>query len=108
VFFVLDGLDECPLQERQLILDALLPFLQLSPQMTKLLLVSRKKEDLHTRLESFAHVNINAESNSVDMFNFVLQEVTQAVKQSRLLKGNVSSELKQTIVKSLADDARGI
>ncbi|KAL9607639.1 MAG: hypothetical protein Q9167_007462 [Letrouitia subvulpina] len=108
VFYVIDGLDECSLTERNEILDIMLSLQQLRPQETKLMLSSRKTQDLLARMSGFNQIYVSAEANSADILGFVSQEIDTAVKQSRLLNGRVSTELQAEIVNRLAENARGM
>jgi hypothetical protein len=67
VTYVIDGLDECSEGERGSLLDVFLPFLQCNASPPKLLLASRNKHDIATRLGRFPQMVVDATKNSADI-----------------------------------------
>lgn len=108
VTYIIDGLDECSEDERGSLLDVFLPLLQRDTTPLKLLLTSRNKHDIATRLSRYPQIVVDVTKNSADIRSFVKSELSQAVEQRRLLQGQVTSELFLEIEDRLSQDACGM
>lgn len=86
VTYIIDGLDECSEDERGSLLDVFLPLLQRDTPL-KLLLTSRNKDNIATRLSCYLQIVVDVTKNSADIRSFIKSELSQAVEQKRLLQG---------------------
>lgn len=108
VTYLIDGIDECAVEERASVLDILLPFVQRDYPRTKLYIASRNQGDTSSRLRGYPCLEVNAAANSNDIRSFVQHETTRVIRQSHLLDGQVFSELKSEIEKRLVEGACGM
>ncbi|KAF8451417.1 hypothetical protein BGX38DRAFT_1091824, partial [Terfezia claveryi] len=69
---------------------------------------SRHNLAIETRLRDLPHVCIEAGDNADDIANYVKRELILAIQDQRLLRGNVSPELKTTIEEVILRDANGM
>jgi hypothetical protein len=108
VTYIIDGLDECSVDEREFLLDVLLRLLQHDTTPPKLLLTSRNKDDIAAKLSSYPQITVDVTKNSADIRSFVRTELSQAIEQRRLLRGQVTNELFLEIENRLTEDACGM
>lgn len=108
VTYIIDGLDECPEEDRASIMDIVLECLQSNKSRTKLLITSRKKSDIQARLGSYPQINIDVTANSADLLQYVQQELSKVIRQARLLNGQVSDDLRLELEERLSQDAYGM
>ena len=105
---VIDALDECDPGSRGELLDALDTIICESASLVKVFVSSRDDGDIVCRLANSPNVYIRASDNKVDIERFVRTQVTEAIKKKRLIKGNVSEQLKSQIIKTLINEAQGM
>jgi hypothetical protein len=105
---VIDALDECDPDRRHELLEALDTIIQQSASLVKVFVSSRDDADIVCRLARSPNVFIRTSDNQVDIERFVRTEVTQAIKKGRLIKGNVSGQLEDLIIKTLIEGAKGM
>jgi len=69
---------------------------------------SRHNLDIETRLQDLPHVCIEARDNAEDIENYVQKELAMKIQDKRLLRGNVSPELRKHIEEVILRDANGM
>jgi hypothetical protein len=105
---VIDALDECDPSLRGELFDALETIIYESASLVKVFLSSRDDGDIGCRLNTLPNVFIRASDNKSDIERFVRTEVAAAIKRKKLIRGDVSPELKDQIAKTLIDNAQGM
>jgi len=105
---VLDALDECTEEVRGHLLRGLLSVIRKAKCPLKVFIASRHNLDIETRLRDFPHVCIEARDNAEDIENYVQQELNLAIKDERLLLGNVSQELREYMEEVILGEANGM
>jgi hypothetical protein len=105
---VIDALDECDPDRRHELFEALDTIIQRAASVVKVFVSSRDDGDIVCRLTSSPNVIIQTSDNKVDIECFARTEVAQAIKKKRLIKGNVSGQLEDRIIKTLIDGAHGM
>ena len=105
---VIDALDECDLSSRGDLLDALSRILQKSCGLVKILVSSRADADIVCHFSDCLNLQIGASQNQEDIEFYVDLEVERLIERKKLLYGNVSLELKQTIQVVLREQAQGM
>ncbi|KAL7270484.1 hypothetical protein RUND412_006805, partial [Rhizina undulata] len=104
---VIDALDECDKGSRQELLAALDVILDSSKAVIKFFVTSRDADDIALKLENVPNVYINSSDNTADIAAFVRAEVEKCISQKSLLRGSVTSEIKESIVEKLIHGANG-
>ncbi|KAK2805382.1 hypothetical protein FQN51_000208 [Onygenales sp. PD_10] len=105
---VIDGLDECDPSRRHDVLDALNDIIQKSSNVVKVFVTSRDDGDIVCRLEGSPNIYIDVQDNAEDIARFIEVEIENAINQKRLLRGEISSGLKDTLTSTLRDGAQGM
>ena len=105
---VIDALDECDFSSRGYLLDALSRILQDSCGLVKILVSSRADADIVCHFSDCLNLQIGAFQNQEDIEYYVDFEVERLFKRKKLLYGNISLELKQTIQVVLCEQAQGM
>jgi general stress protein 26 len=105
---IIDALDECDPQSRQSLFHALRSILAKSGGVVKIFVSSRDDNDVVNQFTSYPNIYITTQDNSKDIEDFIHVQVTAAIKEQRLLCGNVSANLEQHIIKSLIKQAQGM
>ena len=105
---IIDALDECDPLRRHGLLTALDEIVRRSTSVVNVFVSSRDNSDIVCRLDESPNLYINAQDNSQDIKNFILLEVENAIQHRRLLNGQVSLQLKRSIVETLENGAQGM
>lgn len=105
---IIDALDECDPALRCELLNALDKIIQDSPNIVKVLVSSRDDHDIVNRLDNSPNLYICAKDNSKDIVNFVRYQVDLAIRDKKLLCGNVTGILKDHIIETLIQKAEGM
>ncbi|KAI9772569.1 MAG: hypothetical protein M1839_002451 [Geoglossum umbratile] len=105
---ILDALDECIPDTRHELLQALDDIIQKSAGLVKILVSSRDNQDIVCRLRDSPNLYVHRSDNSEDIRRFVRQEVWEAVKRGRLLRGSVSDDLARQVIHTLVEGAQGM
>ena len=105
---VLDALDECSEEVRSHLLRGLLSVIQKTKHPLKVFISSRHNPDIEDHLQDLPHVCIEARDNTQDIENYVRQELTLRIQDKRLLRGNVSQELRKYIEEIILRGANGM
>lgn len=105
---VIDALDECDSDERYKLLEALDTIITESASLVRIFVSSRNDGDLVCHLENSPNIFIQASDNSLDIKRYVHEQVTKAIKQKRIRRGNVSLEMQEQIINTLIDGAQGM
>lgn len=101
---IIDGLDECEEQERERLFPELRQLLQKRPQGLKIAISSRDSDDIVRKLKHDRAIAVDKDANSADLAKFI----KIAVGESQLLRGQISSDLRQKVIHSLERDADGM
>ena len=105
---IVDALDECDLSSRGDLLEALSKILQDSRSLVKLLVSSRADADIVCHFSDCPNLQLEASQNQEDIDYYVKSEVEDLIKRKKLLRGNVSENLKRTIQSVLSEQAKGM
>jgi len=105
---VIDALDECSEEVRGHILRGLLSVIQKAKCPFKVLISSRHSLDIENCLRDLPHVCIEARDNAEDIEHYVQQALTLALREKRLLQGNMSQELRNYVEEVILRDANGM
>ncbi|KAL8835809.1 MAG: hypothetical protein Q9176_006690 [Flavoplaca citrina] len=105
---MVDALDECDPLRRHELLHALGDIVQTSNSLVKVIISSRDDLDISCRLAGVPNIYISSDDNRDDLDRFVEQELDKAIEEQRLLRGQVSSFLRQQIIDRLRAGANGM
>ena len=105
---VLDALDECAEEVRGHLLRGLLSVIRKVKCPFKVFISSRHSLDIEDHLRGLPHVCIEARDNAEDIVNYVQRELTVAIQDKRLLRGNVSQELRKSMEEVILRAADGM
>ena len=107
---VIDALDECDPEKRELLLDAIESLLQDSSLgLLKVFLSSRDDQDISCTLREYPNLDLVPSKNSADIEAFVREETDRLVRKQRLLRNSRAKEsLKLLIIEDVARAADGM
>lgn len=105
---VIDALDECDPKARENLFEALQNITSLAPDLVKIFVSSRDDDDIKQNFEGLPNLYIEANDNAEDIARFVESKVSECIQKRKLLKGKVKPQLKESICKSLSNDANGM
>ena len=106
---VIDALDECDPDKRQVLLDALESILQDSIGLVKIFISSRDDQDIVCTLREYPNLDIVSNRNTADIEAFVRTETERLVKKRRLLRNSNAKEvLKALIIDQVSKGADGM
>lgn len=105
---VIDALDECDPSRRNDLLYALDRIIRDSSSLVRVLVSSRDDNDIVVRLENSPNIYIAAHNNFEDIKAFTVKELTTSILRRRMLSGNVSPRLRNTITTALLEGAQGM
>ncbi len=108
VILIVDALDEIDDIKRGDLFDALDQIVQQSHNVVKIFLSSRNDGDIVDRFDHCSNVRMDEGLNRDDINHFVLHEVDQAIKSKKLLRGRVTSRLREEIISTLCSGAQGM
>ena len=105
---IIDALDESYPEKRSKLLEALTTVITSSMSLVKVFVSSRDDDDITLVLEDVPNVYIQTTDNIDDIERFTRRGVADSIQQGRLLRGNVSGELEQRVIKTLLGGAHGM
>jgi hypothetical protein len=105
---VIDALDESHPEQRWLLLKALKSLISSSNSLVKIFVSSRDDIDIKLELEEVPNLYICPQDNTGDINHFVRREVVGSIRNRRLLRGNVTDELKEFIISATVEKADGM
>jgi hypothetical protein len=105
---IIDALDECDPTKRGRLLKALEILVGSSTKLVKIFVSSRDDDDITLKLKNVPNLYIEATDNKDDIERFIQREITLSIQESRLLRGNISEELKKKIISTLIENAHGM
>ena len=107
---VIDALDECDPEKRDMLLDAIESLLQNSSLgLLKVFLSSRDDQDIACTLREYPNLDLVSSRNSADIEAFVREETERLVKKRRLLRNSHAKEaLKRLIIDEVSRGADGM
>jgi hypothetical protein len=108
LYLILDGLDECPVHDRRLILKTIRRMFHSSITPIKALIVSREDKDIALILVELPSFSVDAKANAADVAHYIREEIRLAIQDKRILKGDVPEELQRDIIQSLTSNADGM
>ena len=100
---IIDGLDECELQERERVVQELRQLLQRT-QRLKVVVTSRDNDDIVRSFQHDSEIAVDKEANPADLAYYI----RTIVEESQLLRGRISPDLKAEVIRSLERDADGM
>jgi hypothetical protein len=106
IYFVLDGLDECPLKERSKILPIMRNVVDFNDPVVKIYVATREEVDIMQQLKDFPSICISDCRNTSDITCFVKDTVEQRQKENLLTISD--PELLDEIMNALIDGAHGM
>ena len=101
---VLDALDECRESSRFALIDTFGRLITVSSQL-KILISSRRDQDIKLQLEKKANIGIEATDNQDDISKFVLVRINEDQQRRRIALSDI---LRKQIVETLLDKSRGM
>ncbi|KAI0440189.1 hypothetical protein F4803DRAFT_528424 [Xylaria telfairii] len=104
VTLVLDALDEVCQDNRQELLGALGNLIRQSNSLVRIFISSRSNYDIALSLTGAPNIYIGADDNAEDISSFIDKKLAEA----KLLHGNLSPSLRNAIVNTLKDGAKGM
>ncbi|SMR60228.1 unnamed protein product [Zymoseptoria tritici ST99CH_1E4] len=109
-YIVIDALDECDPQSRDVLIDSLVVILSQSTSLVKIFVTSRHGHmDITSRMNVYPAVAIDAACNQADVDLYVRNSVRTAVERKKLLRTvKVDKGLEDKIVDSLCRGAQGM
>ena len=107
-YIAIDGLDECDLSSRQLLLQAMHEITADRKIQVKFIVASRNNGEIILRLGACPNVYIRSSDTLSDIANFVLFEVDKAVREKRLLRGQITPEVRGKVVSKLVLSSSGM
>ena len=107
---VIDALDECDPEKRDMLLDAMESLLHNSSLgLLKVFLSSRDDQDIVCTLREYPNLDLVSSRNSPDIEAFVREETNKLVKKRRLLRNSDAKEaLKVLIIEEVSKGADGM
>lgn len=107
---VIDALDECDPEKRDMLLDAIENLLQNSSLgLLKVFVSSRDDQDIVCTLREYPNLDLVSSRNSADIEAFVKEETDRLVKKRRLLRNShAKEELKILIINEVSRNADGM
>lgn len=107
---IIDALDECDPEKRDILLDAIEGLLQNSSLgLLKVFLSSRDDQDIVCTLREYPNLDLVSSRNSADIEAFVREETDKLVKKRRLLRNSHAKEaLKALIIDEVSRGADGM
>lgn len=101
-------MDKCNPRRRQDLSLALHRITRESASLVKIIVSSRDDQDIVHRLGRSPDVYISSEDNGADIARFVDAQVTEAMREEKLICGRVPQDLKNHIITTLIDKAAGM
>ena len=108
VTFVIDAVDECSMQKRFDLFQALDKIVHESASVVKVLLSSRDDVDIAHRMASCVQIAVSQDRNLEDIVQFAILKLSEAIETKRLLGGDVRSELRNRILGRLIAGSQGM
>ena len=105
---VIDALDKCNPAEQYKLFDTLDNIICNSASLVKVLVSCRDDGDIVCRLTSSPSIYIRASDNHNDIKQFVESEVNKAIKEKRILRGQVPRNVRAEIIQTLVGNAHGM
>lgn len=108
VIIIIDALDELDYHERNILLEGLYHIISAAANVTKIFVSSRRDGDIVDKLRDCVGVEINEELNKKDIDAFIEHEIDKNIKSRKILRGKVSTSLRNEIVTTLSAKAQGM
>ena len=105
---VIDALDECDPEKRDVLLEALSSIVTDSTGLVKLFISSRDDRDIVLHLGECPNLKIQASHNQSDITRYVNSEVSKMIHSRRWRSGKVDEKLEQEIKSALIEKAQGM
>ncbi|PVH75975.1 ankyrin [Cadophora sp. DSE1049] len=106
---VIDALDECDLEKRADLLEALESILRESASLVKIFVSSRDDQDIVWHLRSYPNLELSSDKNKDDIISFVQKETESLIQRGKLLRWSTDKEnLRTKIMEKVTKDADGM
>ena len=105
---VIDALDECDPDKRDILLEALSRIVTESAGLVKIFISSRDDGDIVLHLGECPNLKIQASHNQDDITKYVNSEVRKVIRSKKWRSGKVDEELEQEIKCALIGKAQGM
>ncbi|KAM0219151.1 hypothetical protein ACHAQD_006673 [Fusarium lateritium] len=106
---VMDALDECNSDTREILLETLKDLLKESPCLLKIFVTSRTDRDITYKLNNYPNVCLSSDRNTPDIDLFIKSETDRLIEKGHLLRdSNRKNELRDLIVNTLTSRAQGM
>ena len=102
---VIDAVDEIQPSSRHVLLNALVQIVKNSMSVVKVFVTSRDDSTIHALLPDAKALRVKTEHTRVDMYTFVREEVSSAIRNRRMLNGVVSDTLEEDLISVLVAGA---
>lgn len=108
IIIVVDGLDEADDAGRGDLFKSFEKVLQESQNVVKIFVSSRTDGDIVDTFEHHSNIGIEEEMNAGDIKKFADYKIQEAIETKRLLRGRVSTSLRDEIGRTLVSKAQGM
>lgn len=107
-FIIIDALDECNVNDRTEILQALERFSLLPHGIVKIFVASRYSDDIVLALHNHVKLFITTQDNNNDIALFVEKGIDLAIQNKELLRGKVDRDLQCSMKSTLTKGVNGM
>ncbi|PGH03220.1 hypothetical protein AJ79_07415 [Helicocarpus griseus UAMH5409] len=108
VFIAIDGLDECDSPSRHQLIQAMHSLVADPAVHAKFIVGSRNDTEIYLRLGSCRNISIKPKDTRFDITRFIVSKVDQAISERRLLRGNVTHQLRNDVISQLVNRSDGM
>ncbi|KAM0238863.1 hypothetical protein ACHAP5_008552 [Fusarium lateritium] len=106
---VMDALDECNPDTREILLETLEDLLKESSCLLKVFVTSRTDRDITYKLSNYPNVCLSSDRNTPDIDLFIRSETARLIEKGHLLRdSNRKDELRDLIINTLTSRAQGM
>ena len=105
---VIDALDECDPEKRDVLLEALSSIVTDSTGLVKIFISSRDDQDIVLHLGECPNLKIQASHNQDDIAKYVNSEVSKVIHSRKWRSGKVDGDLEKEIKLALIEKAQGM
>ncbi|KAJ5767256.1 uncharacterized protein N7511_004872 [Penicillium nucicola] len=100
---VIDAMDECDADSRDVLIDALKAFIAQSENSVRIFISSRPDPDIENQMENTPNLPINASDNKSDIHKYLIAELERITKKKRFVQN-----MKEDIINALLDRCQGM
>ncbi|KAM0510824.1 hypothetical protein ACHAPE_010507, partial [Trichoderma viride] len=103
-YLVIDGLDECNRETRHVLMNILDDLADKSGRPINIYIASRSDQDLRSRYQGGAHLEVTANDNQADIEKFVIEKM----KQSKFCCTKMTPTVREQVLKAFQDKSQGM